>query len=501
MYRMFVWISLFFCLGMIVVLANWDMLTLILSAFFGVFFILAKKRRSSLLVFVLFVGLGMSYESGIQYLRHSAWQTFLHAGTHQQVVVIGHSSGYIKHTAWGLEMPFLIEYYLPANESKWVAAPPQSKVWLTMGTSKTGKSVMASAFANWQVTMRIKEPVPGVWAEALKRRGIGLVANASPNTVRNLAYENWADLYTWQGELQSWVEQRVLAAFGALSGGFLLSFAIGDRMQLEKVYVETFVALGIVHAVVASGATIRMTVAPVVKWLIKGVSLRFVWLFGGVSLTFMMVLLAGFAPPATRAALVYTYELVAVYLHKPRDFYTANVFSLVLLGAYEPEWLFDPGVIFSYAAATSIHILPNIFSGSLFSRIRQEKFRQLVSKAFSLEVGVTPFVAFEFGQIPYFSILISAFLYPVLEWVIPVSVVLLILACISPAGMQVLRLLLDPAFQLLAQELKTLTNVPLNIQFQPAPFWVQSAYLLLMSFSIWQIQRYKLRGIRKYLNR
>ena len=464
---------------------------------------LKKKITIWLCIWLMICELtGLSYAEFAQWQDDSAWQSLmsLNVDKPQKVTVTGYIDGYIQFISGRWEMPLVVAYYLSPVSRKWIAAPFHPKVWLTIYQNQAVSSIEMIPGEALRIPLKLKTPPPGGFATSLLRKGIRLEANASIKNVQKFASSMPVAPYAWQGWAQEWIESQAVLAYGKVPAAFLLSFSIGDHSQLDSTLVKTFVAIGVVHAVVASGATIRMTVAPVVRFLMKKIPWRYVWVGIGLLLTILMTFLAAFSPPATRAALVYGYDLWGAFLHKKSDFFTRNAVSLVALLLIQPEWLFDPGVIFSYAAAIAIHLLPGVFSGTWFSRVKNKRVRRLLSKAFSLQVGVTPFVAFEFGQFPYFSLVINLFLYPVLEWAIPVSTIFIVAACISPHGMNGMTTIFEPLFSYMTKVLHLIGSYPMNFVFTPPPVWVSFGYLFLMTFSIWQIHRYKFRKFSKYSN-
>jgi ComEC/Rec2-related protein len=463
---------------------------------------ISKKTLKNSTLLLLSLSLGILYAAHVYHQEQADWQILMSPSVdkHHATKVIGYIDGYIQSTSWGEQMPFTVDYYLSAPTQTWMIAPGHPKVWLSVfGDGATMPNSLQSGDAV-QTALSLKPPIPGGFADALKRKGIGLEADTSVSKLQKLPTTMPADPNAWQGLVQQWLESRVIQAYGMTSAAFLLSFSIGDHMKLASALVATFVAMGVVHAVVASGATIRMTVTPVVRYLITHMTRRVQWLIVGITLTIGMVFLTAFAPPATRAAIVYGYDLLAIYFRKPRDFFTSNAFSLAAMAVIQPEWLFDPGVIFSYAAAAAIHVLPQLFSSTWFYRVKSLRTRKLISKAMALQLGVSPFVAFEFGQFPYYSLIINLFLYPVLEWAIPISTLLLLLGCVNPLRMSFLRQFLDLVFIPLSNGLHVLSTHPLNLVFSPPSIWIEFAYLAVMILSIWQIRRYNLRKISKYSN-
>ncbi len=352
------------------------------------------------------------------------------------------------------------------------------------------------------VFLRVKSVPKGPFAVALLRKKISLLGQGSEFGLGAVQRQTvrWNDISVLQGQTLDWIKQRVRTSYGNLTSSFLLSFAIGDRTEMNQTVLQVFTALGIIHAFVASGATIRMTVAPVVTRLQKRLKYRQVWYVIGIGSTVVLVFCTGFAPPAVRAGIVYGYELTARVLQRPFDRLTANTVSLVWLVLIVPQLLFDPGVILSYGAATTLALLPRPVDRQLAKWVKWTFLRHLLSRGIAGQIGISPLVAEEFGQFPYFSLLINVLLYPLLEWIIPISFGLCVAACIDPSLLTPVSPFLATVLSTLTTQIVTLHAIPLSFHFNKPPVWeLLSYYFAILSLFIW-ITRYTSTSERKYFS-
>lgn len=348
--------------------------------------------------------------------------------------------------------------------------------------------------------MRVKRVPKGPFAIALLRKGIMLLGDSSQYSVslmRGGARPFW-DVDALQGQLLGWIKSRVDASYGQVASTFLLSFAIGDRTEMNRQVLQVFTSLGIIHAFVASGATIRMTIAPVVTRLQKWLKISAWWYPIAICSTVMLVFCTGFAPPAVRAGIVYGYELSAVAMKRPYDRFTANAVSLVWITLIEPHLLVDPGVVLSYGAATTLALLPrkvHIYIGRV---ITWPSVRHVVSRGIAGQIGIMPLVAEEFGQLPYFSLLINLFLYPLLEWVIPISFVLCTIACIDPRMMVPIEPEIAQVAHILSTQILAMRAYPLSLHFTKPPIWILMMYYTAILFPFYSVTRYIFGKVSKY---
>ncbi|PWI57185.1 ComEC/Rec2 family competence protein [Sulfoacidibacillus thermotolerans] len=351
------------------------------------------------------------------------------------------------------------------------------------------------------VYVRIKQIPPGPFATALLRKHIFLLGEASVYGVGSVSrLRETFDLGAWQGIVLNDITRRVQDAYGNMASSLLLSFALGDRTNVDRSVLQVFTALGIIHAVVASGATIRMTVAPLVNRLKKVLRGQLGWYLTGLISIILLFFGAGFAPPAVRAGIVYGYELTASVFQRPHDRLTANVISLVCLTVWMPQLLFDPGVILSYGAAVTLVLLPKQIENRILYFIRWKFARHILSRGIAGQIGISPLVMEEFGQFPYFSLFINIFLYPILEWIIPFSFLLCIAACLNPAALAYSKPTFETVATFFHMQILALHGRSLSLYFTKPPLWILIAYYVAILFIFIRPARYTSTIEREYFS-
>ena len=348
------------------------------------------------------------------------------------------------------------------------------------------------------VYIRIHRVRSGPFAIALLRRSITLLGVGSIYGVNRLRrMPEGRDLYALQGRLLELLQERLQAVYGRTVSGFLLAFSIGDRNFLNRQVVKVFAAVGIVHALVASGATIRMTVSPVVRFLRRRSRRNQLWYPVGMACTVLLVLLTGFAPPAVRAAVAYGYELTASLRNRSIDKFTGNVVALGVLMAIEPEAVFDPGILLSYCAVTVLAQLPIILRASILRGLRPHKLSAIISRGLAADIGITPLAAIEFGQFSLLSLVLNIVLYPFLEIAIPVALLLCLGGLTNFALGAAVRPLLSSLVALLQNGVLWLGALPLTHRITGMNGAIILYYGAIMLFLVaWN--RYSFRRNGKY---
>lgn len=414
------------------------------------------------------------------------------AGTH---LLVGRMDGAVTRAGSRLSSPFLMEgWYGQAGFVRSRAI----RLWLTIssGTAKLSPSraVLGESFEMRfyakasdirsgdyiAVYAHLRHAPSGPFAVALLRRGIRWLASGSIYGVSRVAVpdEEWSATAA-QGALQDWIAQRAALVYGQAAAVWILAFAVGDREGIPSSLLKTMAALGFVHAVVASGATVRLTVDPPVRLVRKWSGRRRIpWVTTGVIMIVALLALAGLVPPAVRAAVVYIYDLAAKALGRKRDRWTANAAAAVVLVLLQPTSLLDPGVWLSYTAVATLAHLPRQLEAHALGWIRPGALRRIIARGTAAELGVTPLAVSMFGQFSVLSIVVNILLYPVLEWVTPLCFSLVVAAVLVPGAASASGPVLSGVAQSVQAAISGIGRLPLVMKIP------QHAYVGLLIYDV-----------------
>lgn len=348
------------------------------------------------------------------------------------------------------------------------------------------------------VYARFSRAPPGRFADALMRRGIRVLADGSVFGVNRTGSGAVRDAYTLSAMAVRAIFDRTAEVYGAPGASFLLALAAGDRSALQPFVARAFVAFGMIHALVASGATVRMIVGPVV-WILRKAFPRSRWWFPiGLFCVAGVLFLTGFAPPSMRAAVAYSYGLAGRFNGRRPDFWTGNAIAALVLALVSPSLLFDPGVTLTYAAVLVLAFLPPKLESGIFRWIRWRPLRRALSRASAAEIGISPVIAEEFGQFSLLSPVVNLVLYPLLEVLLPVCAALVAAALAVPGAAGWLRAPVSAAANGLLDGLQSVRPNDWMLQFPPPPAWTLA--LPAAAFAVWSgaASRYTSSAHRKY---
>ena len=244
------------------------------------------------------------------------------------------------------------------------------------------------------------------------------------------------------------------------------AMTLGEKKGIDKETRKVFSASGGAHILALSGLHLSILfmlisfLLPTKRFLKLSVVAEMiaVWAF---------VILVGFHPSVTRAAVMLTIYCVAHTMSRNTRSMDVLVFSAVLLLVISPQWLFDLGFLMSFAAMTGILLLygpiyrfltfrreddlpPSILV--LFSRACYNCIVGVAVISFTAQLGVAPLVAHYFGNFPTYFI-ITNFI------VTPAAFLIIILAVGLQAGLP-LQIPLSVVVQKMSTSLQWIANLP-----------------------------------------
>ncbi len=390
----------------------------------------------------------------------------------------------------------------------------QPVVWLTISGESKSDQTQVSSFSQKFYTasselhamdyiaayVRFHAVAKGSFATALLRRKITVLATASIYGIHKVAsQQHFPSVYAWQGYFLAQVQDRLRMAYGPL-GMMALGFAVGDRSAISNQTIKAFAAVGIIHALVASGATIRMAINPVVILFRQKWRLRYgLWYVFSLFLIGIIVILSGLAPPALRAALVVIYELTALLVHRKRDQLTANVLAACCLVLMEPHLLLDPGVIVSFVAVMAFSLLPSRLAAWWLFFIGFPRLRMMLARGLAADLAVAPVALFEFSQLSLISLLTNIVLYPVLEWLLPMAWICLLFAILTPSIAHVLQPIVTFIYQMVITSVQNLSSLGAAMKLSAPSLSSLVVYETLLFLILFLGRRYTWRHPGKYL--
>jgi len=448
---------------------------------------------------------GFAYATDALALRQSQADAVLAMSGKGTVLMIGTWAGSIQRNAKHISGEFLVGgVFARSGEHRF---QPEVPVWMDVALPKTvaggSRSEVVARFfpaslqivpGSWDAVYAYVRRVPaGPFAVTLHRQGILLLTTASLYSMSVVDVGSpFRSVNVLYGSALDDASRSMVASFGKGPAAWILAIAAGDHSMLDAGVVKTLAGLGMVHALIASGATVTMLVVPLVRAMRRfGGSRRGRWYVPALALLAAMALYSGFSLPALRAIAAYAYMWTAEVCGFTYDPWAAFAVSSLALTLWQPDAALDPGVLLSFAAVWVLARMTPALDAVLPGRW-PHWVRNVIARGLAAELGLTPLIAALFAQFSLLSLGINLFLYPLLELAIPVCFVLVLLGVFLPQGAATLSPVLMVGADFLNQGIRTLGQGSFVLRVNHVTYTDVLLYYIL----VWGTYR----TVRKYAN-
>jgi competence protein ComEC len=242
------------------------------------------------------------------------------------------------------------------------------------------------------------------------------------------------------------VADRLRAAIGtALASGVggerravLLGIVLGEDEGLESELRDDFRASGLYHLLAVSGQNVALVAGGVllVAWLL-GIP-RMAGQVGALAAIGAYVLAVGAQPSVVRAGVAGALASLAWMCARERDRWWFLLLGALVLLAWSPYNLLDPGFQLSFAAVAAIFTLVPRQLRWLEGYPVPRAAAAVVAVSTACGVATAPILLFQFGSVPAYSVIANAMVAPV---VAPLLGLGLVAACVHPIVPDVAALL------------------------------------------------------------
>jgi competence protein ComEC len=237
-------------------------------------------------------------------------------------------------------------------------------------------------------------------------------------------------LPTALAELRTTVTDTMAQAMPSGDAAVLTAMMFGGYDGISSDLIHNFAATGIIHILSVSGTHIALVagaaallcslchVGPVVTAAICAVLMIF------------YSLLAGMGAAVTRSLFMGLSALLAVWVGRQRDSSQALLMTALLLLLYQPLWIYDLSFLLSFAATGGIVWF--------FPKLRDKldflpaPLALSIAVTIAAELGVLPFVAYYFNNLPLTSLLANLVIVPVIELTVVAALAGAVLTLLLP---------------------------------------------------------------------
>ena len=244
------------------------------------------------------------------------------------------------------------------------------------------------------------------------------------------------------------------------------AMTLGEKKGIDRETRKVFSTSGGAHILALSGMHLSILFM-LVSFLLPTRRFPRLSVAAEIIAVWAFVMLVGFHPSVTRAAVMLTVYCVARMMSRNTKSMDVLLFSAMLLLVISPQWLFDVGFQMSFAAMTGILMLygpiyrfltyrreddlpPSILV--IFFRACYNCVVGMVVISITAQLGVAPLVAHYFGNFPTYFLLTNFI-------VTPAAFLIIILAAGLLVGIP-LQAPLSAVVQKMSASLQWITNLP-----------------------------------------
>ena len=282
----------------------------------------------------------------------------------------------------------------------------------------------------WQPIKNAGNPFEFDYAAFCRRNGIYYQQTCSVNDIRLYGAADPAAA-TFIDKCRDWCMQQLDRYItDAKTKGLIQAMLLGDEINLDEDLRQSYSETGIVHIIAISGGNVAIFFI-VISWLLWWLRhKKHLWIKYAIALplVWVYVLMAGAAPSAIRAAIMFSLLAFSVLLQKNNNSLNQLFATAFLLLCAQPSWLFSLGFQLSFVAVLSLIL----FYKWIYQWLSPANFiiRQLwsvVAASLAAEILVAPLVVYYFHNFPLLFIVanVAAYLFMGVVLVLGIAIIAL----------------------------------------------------------------------------
>ncbi|MGE5351788.1 MAG: DNA internalization-related competence protein ComEC/Rec2 [Acidobacteriota bacterium] len=213
----------------------------------------------------------------------------------------------------------------------------------------------------------------------------------------------------------------------------LRGFLLADRSEVDGQVQNDFINTGVVHILAVSGSNVFLVI--MIFTLLFGrfnVVVRYLLTLSGL---FLFLIITGSSPSVVRAVVMGAVASVAFLTNRSYNVFNLLAIAAVVILAFNPGQLFDPGFQLSFSAVLSIVVIyPHL--KSLLDRLNIKsatiyKLLLFISVTIAAQIGVLPFTLYYFGRVSVVSLPANIFVIPLSFLISAVGIFTLVLSSVA----------------------------------------------------------------------
>jgi competence protein ComEC len=204
--------------------------------------------------------------------------------------------------------------------------------------------------------------------------------------------------------LRAWLRRASTPGLTGERRALVAGIVLGDGTGLSDGLKQAFRRAGLYHLLAVSGQNVVLLSAGVL-WCCVLLGLpRWCGHVGALTAIGVYVLAVGPQPSVVRAAVSGAAVSIGWLLGRPRDGWHALLLAAVVLLAWSPYALFDPGFQLSFVAVVAIFVLGGPLARELEGYPLPGRFRGPIAIAVACGLATAPVLWLQFGQVPLLGV-------------------------------------------------------------------------------------------------
>lgn len=286
-------------------------------------------------------------------------------------------------------------------------------------------------------------------------------------------------LYYLRGRLEKTVEQFLPEPQSSLEMGILL----GAKKEMPENFLQNLRNTGTLHIIVASGYNLSVVAGFLISTLVCFMNRRKALIVAFLGVIFY-TLMVGAEPPVVRAAIMVSLAYTAQYLGRLRDGLIALIVAALIMLLVSPLILFDIGFQLSLMATAGILLV--------YPLLKEKKLFHLpivgddLATTLSAQIGVTPILLANFGNLSFLSPLINALVLPLIPFLMNLGGIMVFFGFFSRLIGQVLAWFLWLPLTYFVKLIDCLGGLSwINLPIEGLSFWWGVGYYFVLMVILW----------------
>ena len=285
--------------------------------------------------------------------------------------------------------------------------------------------------------------------------------------------------------LRAWLRRACAPGLRGERRAVIEGIVLGDDRGLSPGLKTAFRRSGLYHLLAVSGQNVVLIAGGVLALVVLFGLPRVVGHLGALAAIGAYVLAVGPQPSVVRAAVAGAAVSIAWLAGRDRDGWHLLLLAAVVLLAWSPYALFDPGFQLSFAAVVAIFVLAPRLIEVLEGYPLPTSVRLTAAVSAACGIATAPVLAFRFGAVPILGIVANALVEPVVGLLLGLALVAAAIDPVAPGVAETLAWLDGWIAAYVAVCARFIASVPFA-QLRGGPAIVATAGTLLLTAYAWR---------------